>query len=383
MLIRSVRARGFTLIELLVVIAIIAVLIALLLPAVQSAREAARRAQCTNNLKQIGLAIHNYHTANNAFPPGAAASKNNLNPMDGPGIACADWMGWSAQGLMLGYIEQGPLYNAINFNFDPISWPSYPFNSTFSNTRIASFLCPSDYRAGTQFINNYYACEGTTTMAASDTSSIANPSSPSCGGTQAPGLFYYAIAYGLQSCIDGSSNTVAFSEALVGTGTNGPVVPFATGVNIASGGGATNTGTGVPDVWATIPLGQVPPGAVTGATLNACSAAFAVASNNNGLSTNRGYYWAWGAEAQSLFNTIVPPSSQQFPWSTCRFGCQGCGTYSSDHSNISNANSYHPGGANVCMADGHVQFVKSSISMQVWWSLGTKANGEVISSDSY
>jgi prepilin-type N-terminal cleavage/methylation domain-containing protein/prepilin-type processing-associated H-X9-DG protein len=382
MLNKSVRARGFTLIELLVVIAIIAVLIALLLPAVQSAREAARRAQCTNNLKQIGLAIHNYHTANNSFPPGTAASKNNLNPMDGGGIACADWMGWSAQGLMLNYIEQGPLYNAINFNFDPISWPSYPFNATASNTKIAGFLCPSDGRAGVSFINNYYASEGTTTMAASDTSSIANPTSPSCGGTPAPGIFYYAIAYGLQSITDGSSNTVAYSEALVGTN-DANRVPFADGVNIATGGGATNIGTGVPDVWGTIPLGQSPPGAITGATLNACSTAFATAANNAGLSSNRGMYWAWGAEAQTLFNTIVPPSSSQFPWSTCRFGCQGCGYISSDHSNISNANSNHPGGANVLMADGHVQFIKSSLSMQVWWSLGTKANGEVISSDAY
>jgi prepilin-type N-terminal cleavage/methylation domain-containing protein/prepilin-type processing-associated H-X9-DG protein len=375
MLIKSARPRGFTLIELLVVIAIIAVLIALLLPAVQAAREAARRAQCTNNLKQIGLAIHNYHTANNTFPQGTSASNNNLNPKDGPGIACADWMGWSAQGLMLNYLEQAPLYNAINFNFDPISWPSYPFNATASNTKIASFLCPSDGRAGTQYINNYYASEGTTTMAASDTSSNANKTSTTCGGTPAPGIFYYGIAYGIQNITDGSSNTVAFSEALVGTGGTTRVA-FADGVNIA-------TGTAYPDVWQTVPLGQSPPGAVTGAILQTCSTSFATAANNNGLSTNRGSYWAWGAEAQSLFNTIVPPSSTQFQWSTCRFGCQGCGPVSSDHSNIANANSNHPGGANVLMADGHVQFIKSSLSIQIWWSLGTKANGEVISADAY
>jgi prepilin-type processing-associated H-X9-DG protein len=122
---------------------------------------------------------------------------------------------------------------------------------------------------------------------------------------------------------------------------------------------------------------------VVSATLNACSQAFTVATNGNGLSSNRGSYWAWGAEAQSLFDTIVPPTSPQYPWSTCRFGCENCGVVSSDHSNISNANSNHPGGANVLMADGHVQFVKSSMSFQVWWSLGTKAGGEIISSDSY
>src|SRR4051794_41400290 len=105
------RQRGFTLIELLVVIAIIAVLISLLLPAVQAAREAARRAQCVNNLKQIGLAIHNYHTANSTFPMGNSLNVQGPTPAD-----LALWNAWSSHGLMLGYMEQQPLYNAINFS---------------------------------------------------------------------------------------------------------------------------------------------------------------------------------------------------------------------------------------------------------------------------
>src|SRR5271157_60429 len=165
--------RGFTLIELLVVIAIIAVLIALLLPAVQSAREAARRIQCTNNIKQIGLAMHNYHTANNTFPPGVAASFNTLNP------GCIAWSGWSAQSMMLNYMEQSPIYNACNFMIDPFSTSLSPLvNGTAVYTKIAAFLCPSDGNAGmaagnpaltqanqadTTLINSYYASVGTTT----------------------------------------------------------------------------------------------------------------------------------------------------------------------------------------------------------------------------
>src|SRR5512147_2313581 len=103
--------RAFTLIELLVVIAIIGVLIALLLPAVQAAREAARRSQCVNNLKQIGLAMHNYHSARNAFPLGSAK-----NPKNWPGDSDLIWSGWSAHAMMLPYLEQQALFNAANFS---------------------------------------------------------------------------------------------------------------------------------------------------------------------------------------------------------------------------------------------------------------------------
>ncbi len=105
--------RGFTLIELLVVIAIIAVLIALLLPAVQAAREAARRAQCVNNLKQIGLAMHNYHSTNDSFPQGHSQAAH----LGGYSGGYAGWTEWSAQAELLGFMEQGPIYNTINFNF--------------------------------------------------------------------------------------------------------------------------------------------------------------------------------------------------------------------------------------------------------------------------
>src|SRR5437660_6072179 len=107
------RARGFTLIELLVVIAIIAVLIALLLPAVQSAREAARRAQCLNNLKQIGLGLHNYHSTHNSFPLSETAAWQDAY---GGGYV-SDWGTWSAHALLLGYMEGQPIYNSCNFNW--------------------------------------------------------------------------------------------------------------------------------------------------------------------------------------------------------------------------------------------------------------------------
>src|SRR5580692_3580228 len=129
--------RGFTLIELLVVIAIIAVLIALLLPAVQSAREAARRMQCTNNLKQLALALHNYISATNAAPPGVV--NTTTYPGTAPPGSLATWTAWSAQSLLLPYVEQGPLYNAANFSLTCcyVGPQADATNKTVYNTRIA------------------------------------------------------------------------------------------------------------------------------------------------------------------------------------------------------------------------------------------------------
>ncbi len=215
---------GFTLIELLVVIAIIAVLIALLLPAVQSAREAARRIQCVNNLKQIGLAMHNYHTCMGAFPMGSSIAPQN----NSPGLAQSIWSAWSAQALMLGYLEQGPLYNACNFSWAVLDASNFSgqanvagasdCNQTALLTNISMFMCPSDPNVGQkQNNNNYAASYGATTTGLYNWT--AGPGAPYTMGESAAdstGLFTIGMSYGLQTVTDGSSNTVAYAEALVG-----------------------------------------------------------------------------------------------------------------------------------------------------------------------
>jgi prepilin-type N-terminal cleavage/methylation domain-containing protein/prepilin-type processing-associated H-X9-DG protein len=372
---RSSR-RAFTLIELLVVIAIIAVLIAHLLPAVQSAREAARRIQCTNNLKQIGLALHNYHSATGSFPPGAALS----GVAAVPGLYASWQPNMSAQAMMLPYLEQTPIYNALNFQFG--AEYDLGMNTTGVLTILAGFLCPSDPNAGKRLnTNSYYASMGTTTdyMFTPPVAGGANwmGTTPNVTFTGTTGLFAQAVSYGVNHCKDGTSTTVAFAESLLGDGLASSVWgPTTTPPSRYRGNMVYGAD---PDDDLIRPHDAFLNPALTITLLQNCNKMFQ--STNTDIGDEHGYRWAIGITGYSMFNTIQTPNDPQYPFSACRLDA-GPNEYP-DSGFAYGSSSAHPGGINVCFGDGSVRFIKSSINRMTWWALGTKAGAEVISGDSY
>ena len=348
------RHRGFTLIELLVVIAIIAVLIALLLPAVQAAREAARRSQCINNLKQFGIALHNYHSSLEALPYG------EFDMSDG----CDQWSGMP---MLLSFLEQGTMYNAMNFYVVSGNGMAcgtyYPKNTTVTYAKLNALLCPSDSDRLTNSEGhvNYAFNWGSKPYRYS-----TNPSGPFVMEASSwKGVGYGAGVIRFASITDGLSQTAAMSERVKGIGdgwklgsTNGqqtgadPGQPSSTVLNLAA----------TPDADS-LPI-----------TYQQKCLALNYKTATRGNFGNPGGFWHMGLNANTAYNHVMTPNT----WS-CAYG-------QPDTNHAQGAippTSRHPGVVNVVFCDGSVKAIKDSISKQAWWALGSMNGGEVVSQDAY
>ena len=327
--------RGFTLIELLVVIAIIAILIALLLPAVQQAREAARRTQCKNNLKQLGLALHNYVDANRYLPPGAS--------VDLSVTATGNNGSWGVHGRILPYLEQGSLYNNVDLT---VAWD---YQTAIGGLKIPVYACPSDPRSDdardpgsgkvTLYPTNYGFNYGTWF--------VFDPST----GQGGDGLFYPNAKLSFRDAVDGTSNTLAAAEVKAWT-------PY------QRNGGPTNTATpaGVGDVEV------------------------AVASGAQFKDTGH-TEWPDGRVHHSGVTVTLPPNSlvhyndgstdyEETDYNSWQEGKDG-GAGSPSYAAVT-SRSFHEGIVNILMLDGSVRSISENINLGTWRALGTRKGREVI-----
>jgi prepilin-type N-terminal cleavage/methylation domain-containing protein/prepilin-type processing-associated H-X9-DG protein len=334
------RRRGFTLIELLVVIAIIAVLIGLLLPAVQAAREAARRAQCVNNLKQLALALHNYHDRNNCFPAASIAD---------PGYG-GTW--WTFEAMALPSMEQAPIYNTINFSFST----GLPVNSTAVRTIIASYLCPSD--SDNQVFTERYQFSS------------------------------YGGAHGLRETAAPTNYVGSWGDLMTGSFFDNNSTNQADIASMKATGSPTwgcgNTFRGM--------FGDCSNGAVTSIQLDTDGTSNTLFLGENSPNQNVELAWAGG---NGIYATSVLPLNWRTNLKDGQVDTNGdvCNlaayyTPNNVHCYINwsyfmGYKSYHPGGANFAMADGSVRFLRQTIAYLVFEGLSTRAGGEVISADQY
>ncbi len=362
------RRFGFTLIELLVVIAIIAVLISLLLPAVQSAREAARRIQCVNNLKQIALACFSYESAQGSYPMGNEATRFN-DPIYSPGVPCGDQVLYSVFSYILPYMEQGSSFASLNFSIPADLYPAVAANHpnlTALYTSVSSYLCPSDTQAADEQLTVNYTCRKQGSYAASRgrqeniawswsllPNQAPDPTQPyytNCNYGGGDGMFMPQSVVKIANVTDGTSNTLLFGEQT--RFKNEPPSSQFSWVTLCA-------------EWSDAWIPWTPPG--FGFRLTA--GAFVIPRLNAPADTT-------GA----IFNACFPNPIMQPPdWiknATPPGGpCIQLGQWG--------FHGLHPGGVNFAFADGSVKFLKESIDINTYRALGTRNLGEVISADAY